>query len=579
MTKPRIGYVTAMWKRPELTDIVFSHVAFLKEKLADKLELIPAVAGSEGDISRTIAEKNGFLYAEVPNSPLSNKWNASLALLHAQNVEGVCIFGSDDLSNETYFLRLLEELSRGRELLGVDGMYFFDQFSGRMFDWKGYRAPREKDVPGAGRFLHRCYLDQLNWRLWPDGLESCLDSAMLERLRAHFGRELCFYQLRHREEQIVIVDVKSQTFMSSIESLATAGPTDAVGNPHDFLQRHFGGELADKLFPPQTPRLAGEDAPVSEIWSNPAHVGKNSDREGDIFCVARPSQLSSLAHDALFTLQQMGRTVQTLTPREFLKREPQQNDILYVQPLDCRNYQLDPDECRNSMDMFTLLCNSHRQYRVLADCRGIPEGSFLQILCSLPITLIGAPARTGVPATMLPRPFSVPARPLPFVQRGNIVAPAPHELLEEIASAYVGSQLHSRHVNIFFSAGEEITVNRSLQQAGIFFYSQKHYYSLRQIFHVSLFYGRRYGPEFFPMLAGGTPAVCVGRTPEGLGPEQGVFEAQNLTEAMGLIKLLTSNAACWQKASDGALAFARAEQATFAAQFDKLFPVACNSDR
>ncbi len=565
MTKPRIGYVTAMWKRPELTDIVFSHVAFLKEKLADKLELIPAVAGSEGDISRTIAEKNGFLYAEVPNSPLSNKWNASLALLHAQNVEGVCIFGSDDLSDEAYFLRLLEELSRGRELLGVDGMYFFDQFSGRMFDWKGYRAPREKDVPGAGRFLHRCYLDQLNWRLWPDGLESCLDSAMLERLRAHFGRELCFYQLRHREEQIVIVDVKSQTFMSSIESLAAAGPTDAVGNPHDFLQRHFGGELVEKLFPPQTPRLEGDDLPVSEIWKNLGPAGQHPAGDGCIYCVGHDALLGSLAHDALFALRQMGRTVRTLTPQEFLMREPRKNDILYVQPVDCYN----------SIDTFSLLCASHRQYRVIADCRNLPNGPLLQRLYALPIALIGAPARTDVPATVLPLPFSVPARPLPFVQRGNIMAlvDAPSRV-EEIASAYIAARLHDCHVNIFFGADESTPANANLQRTGIFFYSQWRSYCLRQIFHVSLACGRRYSPEFFLSLAGGTPAVCVGRPPNGLHAKQGVFETKNLTEAMSLIKMLTSNPACWKEASDRALAFARQGQAAFAAQFEKTFSLA-----
>lgn len=563
MTKPRIGYVTAMWKRPELTDMVFSHVAFLKGKLADKLELIPAVAGSEGDVSRAIAERNGFLYAEAPNSPLSNKWNASLALLREQDVDGVCIFGSDDLPNETYFLRLLEELSRGRDLLGVDGMYFFDQFTGRMFDWKGYRAPREKDVPGAGRFLHRRYVERLNWRLWPDGLESSLDGAMFQRLRAQCGQDLYFYQLRHEEEQVAVVDVKSQTFMSSIESLAAAGPTDAVGNPHDFLERHFGSELVDRLFPPQTPRLTEEDLPVSEIWKNPAHGGKDAGQAGNIFCVSHPHLLGSLAHDALFAFQQMGRAVRTLTPQEFLMREPQRHDILYVQPADCYN----------SLDLFTLLCASRRQYRVLADCRGLPDGPLLQRLYALPITLIGAPARTGVPATVLPLPFSVPARPLPFVLRGNIMALVGNPAqMEETASAYVSARLHSQHVNLFFGADEDLAGSKHLQHAGIFFYSQWRCYSLRQIFHVSLSCGRRHGPEFFLSLAGGTPAVCVGRAPDGLRPEQGVFETKNLTEAMSLIKLLTSNAACWQQASDRALAFARAGQAAFAAQFGKLFP-------
>ena len=562
MPTPRIGYVTAMWKRPELTDLVFSHVAFLKEKLADRLELVPAVAGSEGDVSKAIAERNGFLYVEAPNSPLSNKWNASLALLHAHHVDGVCIFGSDDLPNETYFLRLLEELSRGRDLLGVDGMYFFDQFTGRMFDWKGYRPPRERDVPGAGRFLHRRYLERLNWRLWPDGLESGLDNAMFQRLRAHCGQNLFFYQLRHREEEVVLVDVKSQTFMSSIESLAAAGPTDVVGNPYAFLRRHFGDELADKLFPPQTPRLAEADLPVSEIWTNPAPDGKDSDEEGGIFCVTHSAQLGSLAQDALFAFRQTGRKVRTLTPLEFLMRKPHPQDILYVQPADTYN----------SMDMFMLLCASHRQYHVVADCRTLPDGPLLQRLYALPIALIGAPARADVPATVLPAPFSVPASPLPFVQRGNIMAlvDAPSRM-EEVSSAYIAARLHDRHANLFFGADEGTPANAQLQKAGIFFYSQWRSYCLRQIFHVSLSCGRRLCPEFFLSLAGGTPAVCVGRAPDGLRAEQGVFEARNLTEAMSLIKLVTSNPACWQEASNRALTFARTGQALFAMQFNKLW--------
>lgn len=562
MSKPRIGYVTAMWKRPELTDMVFSHVAFLKEKLADKLELIPAVAGSEGEVSRAIAEKNGFLYAEAPNSPLSNKWNASLVLLKDQDVDGVCIFGSDDLPNETYFLRLLEELACGRQLFGVDGMYFFDQFTGRMFDWKGYRAPREKDVPGAGRFLHRSYIEQMDWQLWPNGLESCLDNAMFQRLRAKCGQDLYFYQLRHREAQIAIVDVKSQTFMSSIESLATAGPMDVVGKPYEFLQRHFGADLAAKLFLPQTPRLEEEDLPVSEVWQNPA-LDENRAREGgDIFCAVHPALLSSFAQDALFAFQQMGRNARTLTPQEFLMREPREDDILYVQPADCYN----------NTDMFCLLCSSYRHYRVVADCRGLADGPLLQDLYDLPITLIGAPARTGAAATVLPLPFSVPARPLPFVQRGNIMASLPSPaLMEEVASAYLASPLHAQHVNCFFGTDDATQAKAHFQEVGIFLYSQWRCYSLRQMFRASIFCGGHYGADLFLSLAGGTPAVCVGEAPDGLSPEQGVFTVQNLEEAMLLIGLLTSSPIRWKLASIKALAYARKEQTTFAAQFGALF--------
>lgn len=565
MTTPRIGYVTAMWKRPELTDLVFSHVAFLKEKLAGKLELVPAVAGSEGDVSKAIATKNGFLYAEAPNSPLSNKWNASLALLHEQNVDGVCIFGSDDLPNETYFLRLLEELSHGRDLLGVDGMYFFDQFTGRMFDWKGYRSPRERDVPGAGRFLHRRYLEQLNWRLWPDGLESSLDGAMFQRLRAHCGQDLYFYQLRHREEEVVLVDVKSQTFMSSIESLAAAGPTDAVGNPYAFLQRHFGSELTDKLFPPQTPRLAEADLPVSEIWTNPCFTGRTPGRGPSFFCIAYPHQLGSLGHDALFAFRQMGKTVHLLTPIEFLMRGPRRGDIIYIQPA----------SCHENIEDFILMCSLHSQCHILVDCRNTLNDALLKRLSLLPVTLIGVKNLKNINAKTLPRPFSTPKTPLPFCFRRNVmVIPENNLQTGEIISAYVTANLHSQHSNLFFAADDDLAGNKQLQYAGIFFYSYWRYYSLRQIFHISLFCRSHSEEDIYLSLAAGTPTICVDCLPDGLTAEQGVFPAKNFSEAMRLIKMLTGNAACWQEASDRALTFARTGQAMFAMQFNKLFPQA-----
>lgn len=564
MTLPRVGYVTAMWKRPDLTEIIFASIASLKKHLADRMELIPAVAGSEGESSRELAERHGFLYVEVPNSPLSDKWNASLALLRDRDVDGICIFGSDDLANATYFTCLLAELAHGRDLVGVDGMYFFDQLSGRLFDWKGYRTSRNREVPGAGRFVHRRYLDRLNWQLWPSGRESSLDGAMLARLKEVCGQGLEFFPLRHHEDGVVLLDIKSQTFMSSIESLAAAGPMDIVGNPYSFLQRHYGTELVQQLFLPQTPRLDEEDRPIVEVWENSPVSAAGERQSPGIFCISQPDKLGSLARDALFSLRSMGRNVYTLTPQEFFLCDVRPEDILYVQPLDCHFNE----------ERLSLLCSCRRQAQLLVDCRVTPDSSILQRLYALPVTLIGAPARRDAAAKILPHPFSIPASPLSFSQRGNVmVGLETGAQLNELVAAYNAAQLPARNVRLFLETGEEAAGNKHLQHLGIFFYSQWRHFNVRGLFHASLFCRRHYGAEFYLSLAAGTPAICVGRTPRGLTADQGVFRTKNLEDAMSLLKMLTGDAAAWRQASARALHFARQEHKNFAALFNSMFPL------
>lgn len=248
----RIGVVSAMWGRLELTDKVFAHIAAMRKAVAPFMELLPAVAGSEGERSRAVAEKNGFAYIEVENRPLGAKWNAALSLLRERDVDGVVILGSDDFLNERFFHVLKRVLDKGCPLAGLDTFFVLEGQSGRLMEWLGYLPPREGESIGAGRFLHRELLDRQNWHLWEDGLNEGLDASMWRLLRksaAQSGTPFSPVTVNCRAEGIVLTDVKGSTQITGLETLAlSSGRIRMIGSPRQFMEEAYGKTLAESLF-------------------------------------------------------------------------------------------------------------------------------------------------------------------------------------------------------------------------------------------------------------------------------------------------------------------------------------------
>ena len=55
--------------------------------------------GSEGELSRAVAEDNGWNYIEFPNSPLGAKHNAAMEWFRDKDIDFLIHTGSDDLMN------------------------------------------------------------------------------------------------------------------------------------------------------------------------------------------------------------------------------------------------------------------------------------------------------------------------------------------------------------------------------------------------------------------------------------------------------------------------------------------------
>lgn len=233
----RIGILTALWQRPALSQIVLSRYQSIRSNLPS-IDVRLYAVGSEGSASRHIAEENGFAYVEHANEPLGAKWNAGLQAMRNDNVDAVVIVGSDDLLDETYFLRQADLLNEGCRLSGLQDMYVFDLRTLRFAYWPGYdeRSGRKGEPIGLGRCVHRSLLDALEWKLWDDRQNNMLDHSMYVRLLPHLQDGSLTALLSCRQENMLALDVKHDSNMWSMDQIVSSMNHVEFGEPVKFLQ-------------------------------------------------------------------------------------------------------------------------------------------------------------------------------------------------------------------------------------------------------------------------------------------------------------------------------------------------------
>ena len=118
---------------------------------------------------------DAWFYTYAPNDPLSEKWQKGLVTIKQVNPDAVMIVGSDDLVTPKYIEACKYLISKGADLVYLPGCYFYCTKTKRMFWGWAERL-------GLGRCVSRSLLNRLDWKLWPDGLNSGLDGAMWDRI-------------------------------------------------------------------------------------------------------------------------------------------------------------------------------------------------------------------------------------------------------------------------------------------------------------------------------------------------------------------------------------------------------------
>ena len=161
------------------------------------------------------------------------------------DINAVMIVGSDDLVTPVYIEAVKYLLEKGVDYITLPSLYFYDLQSGRMHFCLAERL-------GLGRVLSRRLLDLLDWKPWPEGLNSGLDGAMYQRIQelkkeGHEVREFKFPVQLCGKLGIAAMDIKGSD--NNIWSYAQAYGS-LVGseqrNPEKVLRKHFPS-VADEL--------------------------------------------------------------------------------------------------------------------------------------------------------------------------------------------------------------------------------------------------------------------------------------------------------------------------------------------
>lgn len=177
-----ISIVSAIWKRPALTEIFLSSLVRYRRNYG----ITSVIAGSEGEETKNICIMHGVDYVEVRNNPLSGKFiRASQKAMEKYNPEALLILGSDDFVDDSLIKRYIQALNEKADITGITDCYFYDTASKKGMYWEGYTNFRKGETIGMARMLSRKTFKRLRGKLWPSGMNSGLDYNMMKRLKSH----------------------------------------------------------------------------------------------------------------------------------------------------------------------------------------------------------------------------------------------------------------------------------------------------------------------------------------------------------------------------------------------------------
>lgn len=228
--KLKIAIVSAVWKRPEVFELFAKGIKILKQETP--IEIIVIISGSEGERSKTMVEKHGFIYIEVPNEPLATKVNATTLKAKEMNVDFVLCIGSDDIITPELMKVYEKFMRKGYDYIGVLDFYFYSIVTKKAAYWAGYRDERRKGhTCGAGRLISKRLMNKWNWAPWEIKDSKVLDNSMQHKLK-NTPHNLAIFTLK--EYGVYALDIKSETNMTPY---ALWDNTKEI--PVNELKKHF----------------------------------------------------------------------------------------------------------------------------------------------------------------------------------------------------------------------------------------------------------------------------------------------------------------------------------------------------
>jgi acetyltransferase-like isoleucine patch superfamily enzyme len=204
---PKILIATPMWKRHHIFEFWAER---MKPFGCDIL-----VVGSEGEVSKNLVEKYGFIYLERPNTPLGAKFNARAEyFLDNDQYTHLVLVGSDDIICPKAF-RLIENHISRYDIISWMDCYYYEWKTGKIAYMPGFKGERAGEPMAPGRCISRRVVEHMGSQMWSSQLKRYPDGNLWKKLRRYANQ----IHLSCRENDCAIVDIKSDFNLNSMDSL------------------------------------------------------------------------------------------------------------------------------------------------------------------------------------------------------------------------------------------------------------------------------------------------------------------------------------------------------------------------
>lgn len=236
----KIAVATCVYKRHEVFKIFLKNFKKNQQALKGVIDFSLWIAGDINKELRSfelIKSGDGINWLHHENEPLSNKWNALINTLKTVEFDYLLILGSDDILSSVCFLKYYQLTRSGHDYIGFHDFFLLSPETMKMKYWHGFTRDRRGETTGAGRLIHKSLIENADWRLWDDGLNSGLDASMTKHLKP-----VNPYGLWCKRDGVAMVDIKTAVNIWTYEKY----PGQDVSS-QQLLPAYFEREIVDEI--------------------------------------------------------------------------------------------------------------------------------------------------------------------------------------------------------------------------------------------------------------------------------------------------------------------------------------------
>ena len=205
----RLGILTAVWGRPELTVIYLNRMEYLQAKY----DIVCGCVGSDNEFKEDCLER-GIMYADYKNKPVSEKWNHGMKLFRDVDVSHVMIMGSDDFASDSFYEYSMKN-AEDKDFTGCRDLYIMGGRRRRRGFGQLFYFSYPAYLVGPGRCYSKRILEMMDFTPWGMNRNAGLDGSIAANVKK-LGKTVRRKSFGMKEQGLFMVDIKTGNNISSI---------------------------------------------------------------------------------------------------------------------------------------------------------------------------------------------------------------------------------------------------------------------------------------------------------------------------------------------------------------------------